>query len=51
FGRCLTQSQNCLGAIISYSLLLLHSSTPALELVLVLCSALRTTSSVSPDYI
>ncbi|ETW74704.1 hypothetical protein HETIRDRAFT_423372 [Heterobasidion irregulare TC 32-1] len=50
FGWCLAQSRNCLGAIISHSPLLLNtsSSTPALEVVLVLCSALRATSSVSP---
>ncbi|ETW76511.1 hypothetical protein HETIRDRAFT_327942, partial [Heterobasidion irregulare TC 32-1] len=50
FGRCLAQSRNRSGAIISHSPLLLNtsSSTPALEVVLVLCSALRATFSVSP---
>ncbi|ETW82569.1 hypothetical protein HETIRDRAFT_315073 [Heterobasidion irregulare TC 32-1] len=49
FGQCLAQSQNCLGTIISYSLLLLNtsSSTLALEVVLVLCLSLRATSSLS----
>ncbi|ETW76460.1 hypothetical protein HETIRDRAFT_328582 [Heterobasidion irregulare TC 32-1] len=49
FSQCLVLSRNRSGAIISHSPLLLNtsSSTPALEVVLVLCSALRATSSVS----
>ncbi|ETW84827.1 hypothetical protein HETIRDRAFT_311912, partial [Heterobasidion irregulare TC 32-1] len=47
---CLVQSQNRLGAIISHSLLLLSILAlppPALEVILVLCSALRATSSIT----
>ncbi|ETW80526.1 hypothetical protein HETIRDRAFT_319127, partial [Heterobasidion irregulare TC 32-1] len=47
FGRCSAQSRNRSGAIISHSPIASHSSTPALEVVLVLCSALRATSSVT----
>ncbi|ETW84760.1 hypothetical protein HETIRDRAFT_313497, partial [Heterobasidion irregulare TC 32-1] len=50
FGRCSVQSRNRSGAIISTPRCFskTSSSTPALEVVLVLCSALRATSSVSP---
>ncbi|ETW78546.1 hypothetical protein HETIRDRAFT_323048, partial [Heterobasidion irregulare TC 32-1] len=48
FSWCLAQSRNHSGAIISHSPIASHSSTPALEVVLVLCSALRATSSISP---
>ncbi|ETW86530.1 hypothetical protein HETIRDRAFT_306006 [Heterobasidion irregulare TC 32-1] len=47
FGQCSAQSRNRSGAIISHSPIASHSSTPAIEVVLVLCSALRATSSVS----
>ncbi|ETW76538.1 hypothetical protein HETIRDRAFT_328972, partial [Heterobasidion irregulare TC 32-1] len=56
---CLIQSQNYLGTIISHSLLLFNMlliskvitnnslSLPTLKIVLVLCSVLRDTSSIS----
>ncbi|ETW76572.1 hypothetical protein HETIRDRAFT_328879, partial [Heterobasidion irregulare TC 32-1] len=47
FSRCSAQSRNRLGAIILHSPIASHSSTPAIEVVLVLCSALRAISSIS----